>query len=104
MSFGAEMEAAFRSVFGDPTEPEPTQEPEQVLPDSYTVSSEPLFQPDDPRIIDVCTLAVGDRFIAMFSGEYELLRHDGIRTYARHIATGVEQALGNRAPVLKSQR
>ena len=59
---------------------------------------------DDPNAVEIRTVDVGDRFIAMFSGEYELLRHDGMHTYARHIATGVEQAFGNRAPVLKTQR
>ena len=96
MSFCPAMEAAFQSIF----QPESGAE----LAETYSPASEPLFQNDDPSAVELRTVEAGDRFIAMFSGEYELLRHDGMHTYARHIATGVEQVFGNRAPVLKSQR
>lgn len=96
MSFCPALEQAFASIFS----PAPGTE----LAETYTPASEPLFRSDDPGVVTVGSLADGDRFIAMFSGEYELLRHDGMHTIARHCATGVEQTFGNRAPVLKSQR
>ena len=92
MSFCPQMEQAFASIF--------TPESGAELAETYSPATEPLFSADDPNAVEIRTVDVGDRFIAMFSGEYELLRHDGMHTYARHIATGVEQVFGNRAVVL----
>ncbi len=96
MSFCPAMEAAFNSIF--------SPDGNTDISESYSPSTEPLFSADDPNLVEVGTLDSGTVFIAMFSGEYELLRHDGMHTYARHLATGVEQILGNRARVLKTQR
>lgn len=101
MSFGAQMESAFQSIFGGPAEPKP--DPDTTLPESYSPSTEPLFSDDDPAVVEVRTLSPGDCFLAQFSGEYQLMHHDGMHAYALHLTTGVEQILGNRARVLPKQ-
>lgn len=92
MSFCPAMEEAFTSIF--------TPESGSEIADTYTPASEPLFSIDNPDAVAVGTLEPGIVFVAMFSGDYRLTHHEGMHTYARHLATGVEQVFGNRAVVL----
>lgn len=59
MSFCPAMEEAFASIFS----PQPGS-----VAETYTPATEPLFSDDDPAVVEVRMVDVGDRFIAMFSG------------------------------------